>query len=491
VRDLSAVAPGTPVVVGDRVVPMPALEAGDHVIAVQATGDLLVVPAPEMEIASAAVARAHDAFIALARATDDQITDFFRGFADRLADETVWSSIAEANTSDVERARAAGRSVTRLVAGAKMRDAMIEGLLGWAKAPSRRGEVIEERRGPDWTVERRRAPLGIVAFVFEGRPNVFADGVGVVRGGNTSVMRIGSDALRTAEAIEANAVGPALHAAGLPDGAVTLVRSPSHAAAHALFTLPDVRLAVARGSGATTKLLGAIATQHGIPASLHGTGGAWIYFADDAPRTTVRNAIIGSLDRKVCNTLNTLVVARRAAHELVPLAIEALAERDASFRLHVAAGSEADVPQGLFEQQVSVQRADGDSVEPQVDVIPVAELAREWEWEATPEVSLVCAHDDEEAIGLINTHSPRFVASIITADADRFERFTDQIDAPYVGDGFTRWVDGQWAWDRPELGLSNWERGRIIGRSGILAGDDVFTVRDVFRDGTGDATQRR
>jgi glutamate-5-semialdehyde dehydrogenase len=470
---------------------MPEVEPGDRVVAVQATGDLLVVPRRELEITRNAVARAHEAFAGLASVSDDQITDFFRGFADKLSDETIWSSIAEANASDVERARSAGRSVTRLVAGAKMRDAMIEGLLGWAKAPSRRGEVIERRQGPDWTVERRRAPLGVVAFVFEGRPNVFADGVGVVRGGNTSVMRIGSDALRTAEAIEANAVGPALHAAGLPDGTVTLVRSPSHAAAHALFTLPDVRLAIARGSGPTTRLLGAIATQHGIPASLHGTGGAWVYLADDAPPETAKSAIVGSLDRKVCNTLNTLVIPRRSAHVLVPLVLDALAERDPSFRLHVAAGSETDVPRGCFERQVIVQRADGETVEPQVDVIPAAELTREWEWEGTPEISLVCAKDDEQAIALINANSPRFVASIITSDPERFERFYERVDAPYVSDGFTRWVDGQWAWDRPELGLSNWERGRIIGRSGILAGDDVFTVRDVFLDGTGGATQRR
>lgn len=470
---------------------MPALAPGDSVIAVQAIGELLVVPAADRDVARDAVRRAHDAFEALASAADDQITAFFRGFADRLADETVWGSIAEANASDVDRARTAGRSITRLVAGSKMRDAMIEGLLGWAKAPSRRGEVIERRRGPDWTVERRRAPLGVVAFVFEGRPNVFADGVGVVRGGNTSVMRIGSDALRTAEAIEASAVAPALHDAGLPDGTVTLVRSPSHAAAHALFTIPDVRLAIARGSGETTKLLGAIATQHGIPASLHGTGGAWIYLADDAPEEAARNVIVGSLDRKVCNTLNTLVIPRRRAHTLLPLVLEALAERDPSFRLHVAAGSESDVPRELFAKQVQVRRADGEVAEPQVDVIPAAELSREWEWEDTPELSLVCAKDDDEAIALVNAHSPRFVASIITADTGRFERFCARVDAPYVGNAFTRWVDGQWAWDRPELGLSNWERGRIIGRSGILAGDDVYTVRDVFQDGTGRAPQRR
>lgn len=428
----------------------------------------------DVRIAREAVARAYDAFQKMVDVSDDQVSAFFRAFADRLADDAVWKSIADANAKDVERAQQAGRSTTRLVATAPMRSAMIEGLLGWEKAPSRRGEVVERREGPNWTVERRRAPLGVIAFVFEGRPNVFADGAGVVRGGNTSVMRIGSDALRTAQAIEANALAPALHSSGLPDGAVTLVRSPSHGAAQALFTMPEVRLAVARGSGPTTKLLGSIAARHGIPASLHGTGGAWMYLADDAPHEKARNAIVHSIDRKVCNTLNVIVVAARAAHELVPLALDALASRNA--RVHVANGSQHEIPAARLAQ---------------IDVIGVEELKREWEWDATPEVSVVVARDDDDAVTLINTYSPRFVAAIITADPLRFERFYARVDAPYVGDGFTRWVDGQWAWDRPELGLSNWERGRILGRSGILSGDDVFTLRDVFRDTTGNAEQSR
>ncbi|HYZ92314.1 MAG TPA: aldehyde dehydrogenase family protein [Actinomycetota bacterium] len=470
---------------------MPEIEAGDRVLAVQATGDLLVVPAAVDELVRTTVAGADAAFRATADVTDEQLSQFFRTFAERLADDALWGSVAEANATDVARAQEAGRSTTRLVASAKMREGMIDGLMGWAKAPSRRGEVVERRVTDTWTIERRRAPLGIVAFVFEGRPNVFADGVGVLRGGNVSVMRIGSDALRTAEAIEATAVAPALSAAGLPDGAVALIRSPSHAAAHALFTMSQVRLAIARGSGPTTSLLGSIAAQSGIPVSLHGTGGAWMYLTEDAPEASVRNAIVHSLDRKVCNTLNTIVIAGRRARELVPLAIDAIAERDPNARLHVAAGSEHDVPPDLFDERVAVQRADGEVVEPRIDVIPVDDLRREWEWEVTPEVSIVCARGDDEAVTLINTYSPRFVASIITTDRERFDRFYEQVDAPYVGDGFTRWVDGQWAWDRPELGLSNWERGRILGRSGILAGDDVFTVRDVFIDTSGDAAQSR
>lgn len=489
--ELESVPPGTPVVVGNHVVPMPEVQAGDKVIAVHATGDLLIVPAADCDLARRAVLAADEAFRGMAAVSDEQISQFFRTFADRLADDGLWGSIAEANAADIERARDAGKATTRLVANEKMRAGMIDGLVGWSKAPSRRGEVVERREQSDWTVERRRAPLGVVAFVFEGRPNVFADGVGVLRSGNTSVMRIGSDALRTAEAIEAVAVAPALAASGLPDGAVTLVRSASHASGQAVFTMKEVRLAVARGSGATTAMLGSIAAQHGIPVSLHGTGGAWMYLADDAPPETARNAIVHSLDRKLCNTLNTLVVAQRRAHELVPLAFEALDVRDAAVRVHVASGSEHDVPPDVLSKRVSVRRGRDEIVEPKVDVMPVEELAREWEWDTTPEISLVCVKDDAEAVELINRYSPRFVASIITNDLERFDRFYESVDAPYVGDGFTRWVDGQWAWDRPELGLSNWERGRIMGRSGILSGDDVYTLRDVFRDKTGEAGQSR
>ena len=71
-----------------------------------------------------------------------------------------------------------------------------------------------------------------------------------------------------------------------------------------------------------------------------------------------------------------------------------------------------------------------------------------------------------EAVELCNRLSPHFVASLISESADAHDRFFATIDAPFVGDGFTRWVDGQYALDTPELGLSNWEHGRMFGRGG-------------------------
>ena len=69
------------------------------------------------------------------------------------------------------------------------------------------------------------------------------------------------------------------------------------------------------------------------------------------------------------------------------------------------------------------------------------------------------------------------MASLISEDAAEHDRFYAAVDAPFVGDGFTRWVDGQFALDTPELGLSNWQSGRLFARSGILSGDSVHTVR--------------
>ena len=66
---------------------------------------------------------------------------------------------------------------------------------------------------------------------------------------------------------------------------------------------------------------------------------------------------------------------------------------------------------------------------------------------------------------------------------------TTTVDAPFVGDGFTRWVDGQYALGTPELGLSNWEGGRLLGRGGILSGDGVHTVR--YRTVVADADLHR
>ncbi len=352
---------------------------GDRLIVVQSTGALLLIPASVNKLVADTVADARRAFADLATVTDDQITDFFDRFAEFLDDDERFAPVAEANAADVSSAASRGRSTTRLVLDERMRSDMVRGLRGWRDSSSRRDGIVDRIDHGAWSVEARRAPLGVVGFVFEGRPNVFADACGVVRTGNTVVFRIGSDALATARAIVEHALTPALRDAGLPQGAVRLVDSPTHAAGHALFSDRGIALAVARGSGAAVAELGAVASQSGTPVSLHGTGGAWMVAGHAAAAATLSQSVRHSLDRKVCNTLNVVVVVRDRAAELVPVVLDALdqaaSERGALGRLHVVAGSEAAVPAERFGRIVPISRAGGTSDEPAASVLAEDDLA--------------------------------------------------------------------------------------------------------------------
>ncbi len=481
---LASLAVGTPILVGGRLIPLPAelasrFQPGDCILTVDSTGDLLHVPSGVDGVSRAAVGRAHKAFQRMGTVSDEAITRFYELFAAGLTDDAVWSEISAANEGDVERARARGRSTTRLAVSDKMRRDMIAGLREWRDAPAQRGRVLERVEHPGWSVELVVAPLGVVGFVFEGRPNVFADATGVLRGGNTVVFRIGSDALETARAIVRHALDPALREAGLPEGAATLVESADRAAGWAMFSDSRLALAVARGSGQAVAQLGSVARQAGVPVSLHGTGGAWIVADASADADRFARAVYHSLDRKVCNTLNVCLIHRDRAHDLVPVFLDALRRagerRSGSAKLWVL-DSKA-VPAELLERRVTVCRAEGDREEAFVEILPESALGREWEWEETPEVTLGVVDSLDEAVSLFNRYSPQFVASLIAEDEAAHQRFFEITNAPFVSNGFTRWVDGQFALNRPELGLSNWQNGRLFTRGGILSGDGVFTVR--------------
>jgi glutamate-5-semialdehyde dehydrogenase len=477
---------GMPIVYGgDRVVYVDeelakTFEAGDRLVVVQDTGALLHIPAAEWERARTAIDAAYQAFSMMGTVTDRQLERFFNDFADRLEDDVSFAAIADANASDVDGARRRGRSTTRLILSDGMRQGMVDGLRLWADRDVGRGRVVETIDHDGWTLEQVRSGLGVVGFVFEGRPNVFADATGVLAAGNTVVFRIGSDALGTARAIMTHALEPALETAGLPRGAVSLVDTPSRAAGWAMFSDPRLGLAVARGSGRAVSQLGSVARQTGIPVSLHGTGGAWLVAADSADPDAFAAAVYNSLDRKVCNTLNTTCIVDSRAEDLVPAFLDGLhraGERlEATAKLHVTNNVRHLIPPSWFEP-ASVVRAEGTVTEPRTEMIDDDQLGVEWEWEGSPEVTLTLVPDVETATTLFNEQSPRFAASLVSQVDEEHERFFELIDAPFVGDGFTRWVDGQYALNRPELGLSNWQFGRLFGRGGVLSGDSAFTIR--------------
>ena len=214
---------------------------------------------------------------------------------------------------------------------------------------------------------------------------------------------------------------------------------------------------------------------------MHGTGGGWMMTGEGANPATFGLVVRHSLDRKVCNTLNVCCILRDHAERLVPVFLDALEQagrqRGASSKLHVHPSAERHVPADWFQRLVAIERAEGDVMEPQAELLDDAGLSREWEWEGSPEVTLVVIDSVDDGVSLFNRQSPRLVASLISDDNVEQQAFYEQVDAPFVGNGFTRWVDGQFALLRPELGLSNWANGRLFSRSGVLSGDSVFTVR--------------
>ena len=441
-------------------------QEGDLIIGISG-GHLLHVPQADLLVATRAVSQSVEAFDLLKSVSSEQISQFFHAFAQNLEDDAIFAKIKTCNEDDVASALQRGRSTTRLMLSDPMRSDMLSALHTWGDTPHVDGAALESVAHQGWSVTAAKSSLGVVAFVFEGRPNVFADATGVLRSGNTCVFRIGSDALGTAQAIMNLAVLPALESCGLPVGAISLVESRSHASGWALFSDKRVSLAIARGSGEAVSQLGAVARQFGIAVSLHGTGGAWMIAGEHADAQWLSKVVVNSLDRKVCNTLNVCCIVRSRASELVPLFVDAM-NRTALLRDAIAVIHADSASQELMADQIR-------SIE--VHNLSVDELGTEWEWENAPECSLVIVNDIDEAIALFNRYAPSFIISIISDNEEELEKVWRETNAPFVSNGMTRWVDGQFALNKPELGLSNWQNGRTFGRGGILSGDSVFSVR--------------
>lgn len=481
--DVTQVQAGDRILVGGHLITLTrefveSLEPGDSLVASAETGLVRRVPASITQMVNDAVAASLGAFEELSLCTQDQVTVFFAEAARLLADENIFATIGRANRSDVDDARNRGRSVTRLELSTKMRLDMITAFEMWRDLTLEPLSLESTVTHAGWRVEQWRAPLGVIGFVFEGRPNVFADATGVLRSGNTVVFRIGSDALQTAVAIMDNVILPSLRKAQLPEASVVLLASKEHAAGWALFSDKRLSLAVARGSGEAVRELGSIARQSGIPVSLHGTGGAWMLVGEHADTLRLSAVVEHSLDRKVCNTLNVICVPRVNASRDVPIifaaAQRAATKRNSAPRVHCVGGAEAFLDEGVF---IDVVRSQGLVSEPQVSIDGHDILSHEFEWEENPELSIVLVDSVDESISLFNAHSPQFVVSGISDSDEELDRMWRLCNAPFMGNGFTRWVDGQFALNRPELGLSNWEFGRLFGRGGVLSGDSAFTVR--------------
>ncbi|HSQ79835.1 MAG TPA: glutamate-5-semialdehyde dehydrogenase [Casimicrobiaceae bacterium] len=233
--------------------------------------------------------------------------------------------LAAANAADVEAARAAGHDeafVDRLTLAPASIEAMARGLEEIAALPDPVGEMSDLRYRPSGIqVGMMRVPLGVIAIIYESRPNVTADAAGLcLKAGNATILRGGSEAMRSNQAI-ARCVHEGLRDAGLPEAAVQVVATTDRAAVgHLIADEKHVDVIVPRGG---KSLIERIARDARVPVIKHLDGVCHVYIDAQAdPQSAIRIADNAKTQRYApCNTMETLLVhADLAARVLPPLA---------------------------------------------------------------------------------------------------------------------------------------------------------------------------
>ncbi|WP_051232983.1 aldehyde dehydrogenase family protein [Pseudonocardia asaccharolytica] len=248
-------------------------------------------------------------------------------------------------------------------------------------------------------VFERRIPVGVIGAVFEARPNVTVDVASqVLKARSAAVLRTGSAALGSAQALVEQVIAPALRGHGIPAAAVALVPTPGHAGAEALVALPDlVPLVVVRGSGEVTRKLSALGATAGTRVLAHADGGGVLYLDASADPDLAARLIVEGTDRLgVCNRLNLLLIDRPGYERLWPIAERALVERGITPSLPPHGhrlGHEWALDSGS-EAHVTVATVDGP-----------AEAAATAARETSGLAATVCATDEAAATAFVDAYT--------------------------------------------------------------------------------------
>ncbi len=342
--------------------------------------------------------------------------------ADELIERTP--EILEANARDLEAGRETGLTdalMDRLALDAGRIAAVARQVRDIVALPDPVGEVIDGFRLPNGLdVRKVRVPLGVIAVVYEARPNVTIDAAALcLKSGNAIVLRGSSMAAHSNAVLAAVAIEAGL-AAGLPDGALALVAGGGHEELEQLATQTGVvDLIIPRGGEGLKAALKGVAT---VPVMYAASGNCHVYVDETA---SLEDALAITLNAKVqrpsvCNAAETLLVHEAVAAEFLPAALEALA----------AAGVELRVD----------ERAQGCAAG-----VPVAAATDEdWETEYHALTLAVRVVDSaEEAIEHINRYGSGHSEAIVTRDTESARAFQLGVDAACVYvNASTRFTDG-------------------------------------------------
>jgi glutamate-5-semialdehyde dehydrogenase len=353
------------------------------------------------------------------------------------------ADLLAANELDVDAARARldEGTLDRLRLDESRVDALADQVATMASIPPLEREVASWTLPNGLRVSERRIPIGVVGANFEARPNVALDVAGqLLKSLNAGVLRTGGAALGTVTVLVDAVLRPALERAGLPPGAVGLVRSPDREGARALVTLPQaIPLVILRGSGETTAELARLAAEHGVRTLAHAEGGGVLYAHGSADRGRLLAVAATSLDRLgVCNRLNLCLVDREATGHLPDL-IELFERR----------GLE---PRGT-------ERARAVASMEELDTGIGHEWANDADRVATVTVDVV--DDLDEAVAIANGETSGLAAAIVAEDEAAARRFLDGYRGTAAfWQASTRFTDGFALTGAPETGINvDWTPG--------------------------------
>ena len=374
--------------------------------------------------------RAKKASLALALASSETKDAALSAAADMLAH--YGEDILAANAADVERATQAGvppSVIDRLRLTGGRITSMAAGLRQVAGLPDPVGEVVEGWVRPNGLrIEKVRVPLGVVAIIYENRPNVTSDAAGLcLKAGNAAFLRGSSAALASNQAI-ASALREGFAKAGLPEDCLVLVEDTSYESAREFMRMRGViDCLVPRGG---PSLIQAVLENATVPYVIDGDGNCHLYVDASADLDMALSLLVNGKTQRpsVCNATESLVVHTDVAGRFLPAAAGALS----NVRL------------------VGDVRA--------TELVPSIQAATEEDWgkEYLDLVLSVRVVDDlGAAIAHIQRYSSGHTEAIVTRDLGAAQRFVREVDAAAVMvNASTRFTDGEQFGFGAEIGIS-------------------------------------
>jgi glutamate-5-semialdehyde dehydrogenase len=376
--------------------------------------------------------RAKAASRVLATASTDAKDAALHAAADLLVDRA--GDVVAANADDVARAEAAGVSPTvvdRLRLNEARVASMATGLRLVAGLPDPVGEVVRGWVRPNGLrIDQLRVPLGVVAIIYENRPNVTSDAFGLcLKSGNAAFLR-GSSAAITSNIAIAAVLREALAKAGLPEDALVLVEDTSREAAVEFMRLREsIDVLIPRGGAS---LIASIREHATVPYVIDGDGNCHVYVDASADLDMAASIVVNAKTQRpsVCNAAESLVVHESVVAEFLPRVAADLVERGVEL--------------------VGDERSR--AVVPSIGVATDDDFFTEF---LDLKMSVAVVPSLDAAIDHVQRHSSGHSEAIVTSDVASAGRFTREVDADAVlVKASTRWVDGERFGFGAEIGIS-------------------------------------